>query len=233
MGANYGIYNINLNQMKQETINLIKSMTEQGFLVIVDPEKLKGEGAVMVEVMNWNENNNGVEISSAHDEKINAEIAKLAGFKKEEPKPEIDLLKCDGRRFRAKIHGEECEGIIRVAPEDKNGVYLCQNDFGVSHPINNCGKYKLVWYMLLHNDYSTTTYFELLPEPRVIFTNCVGEVFTEEDALSGVDAWWIDDDKITCRPIFGITVFSRSAGDSWQIFRSKKSLLKYLYETCE
>ena len=99
---NYWTYNINLKQMKQETINIIKSMTEQGFLVIVDPEKLKGEGAVMIEVMNWKENNNGVKISStANDQKINAEIAELAGFKKEEPKPEIDLLQCDGRRFRA------------------------------------------------------------------------------------------------------------------------------------
>ena len=30
--------------MKQETINLIKSMTGKGFLIIVDPEKVKGDG---------------------------------------------------------------------------------------------------------------------------------------------------------------------------------------------
>lgn len=42
--------------MKQETIDLIKSMTEQGFLVIVDPEKLKGEDRAIIKVMARKEN---------------------------------------------------------------------------------------------------------------------------------------------------------------------------------
>lgn len=36
-----------------------------------------------------------------------------------------NLLNCNGRRFRAKIDGVECEGKIRVENGD---VYLCQND---------------------------------------------------------------------------------------------------------
>lgn len=219
--------------MKQETIDFIKSMTEHGFLVIVDPGKLKGDGAVMIEVINLKE-----VASKASDEKINDQIAKLTGFKKEEPKPEIDLLKCDGRRFRAKIEGVECEGVVSV--DSLGSVYLCQNNKD-GEPTENKKGYKFSWVAKrghgwidsLDADIYKVTDFELPPEPKVIFTNCVGEVFTEEDARSGVNAWWIDDDKITCRPIFGITVFSRRADDSWQIFRSKKSLLKYLYETCE
>ena len=37
--------------MKQETIDLIKSMTEQGFLVIVDPEKVNDEDRAIIKVM--------------------------------------------------------------------------------------------------------------------------------------------------------------------------------------
>ena len=221
--------------MKQQTIDLIKSMTEQGFLVIVDPEKLNNQDGVIIKVMAWKDTDNKAEVTlTACDVKINVEIDELPAFKKEEPKPEIDLLKCDGRRFRAKIEGATCEGIISI---EDGLLFLCQN--------NECGAiakdkkgFKFSWRV--HPPFTAdgfenydVTDFELLPEHRVIFTNCVGEVFTEEDARSGVDAWWIDDDKITCRPIFGITVFSRSAGDTWQIFRSKKSLLKYLYETCD
>ncbi len=215
--------------MKQQTIDLIKSMTEQGFLVIVDPEKLKGEGAVMVEVMNWNENNNGVEISSAHDEKINAEIAKLAGFKKEEPKPEIDLLKCDGRRFRAKIKKIVCDG--RISVEDGR-VFLCQNSLNGNAAKDKKG-FKWSWSVengtydcLLEDD---VTNFELLPEPRVIFTNCVGEVFTEEDVDNKMTVWYADiipGDKTINTYSSNIALFDskefKSGGRLTDIFRSKK-----------
>ena len=129
--------------MKQETINLIKSMTEQGFLVVVDPEKLKGDGAVMVEVMKWKENKNGVEVT----------------LTAEEPKP----------------------------------------------------------------------------EPKVIFTNCVGEVFTEEDFLNNVNVWFCRSNcKIENMPTTKLDEdeFAKGA-ETTDIFRSKKSLLKYLYETCD
>ena len=58
LAGNQWIYNINLNQMKQETINLIKSMTKQGFLVIVDPGKLKGEDRAIIKVMAWKDTDN-------------------------------------------------------------------------------------------------------------------------------------------------------------------------------
>ena len=131
MGANYGIYNINLNQMKQETINLIKSMTGQGFLVIVDPETYNGNETTVV-------------ISKKHEE-------------------------------------------------------------------------------------------ERTPEPRVIFTNCAGEVFTEEDKKKDVTVWWLglSTKSIICGRFSSITGSYGAGSTSTDIFRSRKSLLKYLYETCE
>ena len=212
MFCNTGIYNINLKQMKQETINLIKSMTGQGFLVIVDPEKLKGDEAVVVEVMNW----------------------------KEESKPEIDLLQCDGRRFRAKIEGATCEGIISI---EDSLLFLCQN--------NECGAiakdkkgFKFSWRV--HPPFTAdgfenydVTDFELLPEHRVIFTNCVGELFTEEDVKKNIEVWVGSIsgkglNKILNCPICDLTrdIF-RGNDYETDIFRSKKSLLKYLYETCD
>ena len=67
--------------MKQETIDLIKSMTEQGFLVIVDPEKLKGEDRAIIKVMAWKDTDNKAEATLTAEE------------------PKIDLLQCDGRRY--------------------------------------------------------------------------------------------------------------------------------------
>ena len=228
--------------MKQETINLIKSMTEQGFLVIVDPEKLKGEGSVMIEVIDWKENDNGVEISStADDEKINAEIAELAGFKKEEPKPKIDLLQCDGRRFRAKIEGVECEGKIRVDYDIDYGIYLCNDKKDNAWRAVDKFEYRCAWFMRTdRSDFNTSiTDFELLPEPKVIFTNCVGEVFTEEDVKKNIEVWVGSIsgkglNKILNCPICDLTrdIF-RGNDYETDIFRSKKSLLKYLYETCD
>lgn len=53
-----------------------------------------------------------------------------------------NLLKCNGRRYRAKIHDTECEGKIRV---EYGRIYLCQNNRdGLS-----CGDklgYKYSWH---------------------------------------------------------------------------------------
>lgn len=213
--------------MKQETIDLIKSMTEKGFLVIVDPEKLKGDGSVMIEVINLKE--------GASDEKINDEIAKLAGFKKEDKEPEIDLLKCDGRRFRAKIRGIECDGVISVESGD---VFLCQNSMNGNSAHDKKG---FNWSWFVENgspeclNYHNVTDFELLPEQRVIFTNCVGEVFTEEDKNNGLNVFWASFNPLEIRygKINSIKIYSACKKSTTDIFRSKKSLLKYLYETCE
>ena len=116
--------------MKQETINLIKSMTKQGFLVIVDPETYNG-------------NETPVVISEKQKEELN-------------------------------------------------------------------------------------------PEPSVIFTNCVGEVFTEEDKETNMEVWWAENDTLTSAGIRYISHEDFATHEDYtDIFRSKKSLLKYLYETCD
>ena len=122
--------------MKQQTIDLIKSMTEQGFLVIVDPEIYNGNETTVV-------------ISEKQEEERN-------------------------------------------------------------------------------------------PESRVIFTNCVGEVFTEEDVDNKMIVWYADisqGDKTINTYYANIAIFDakefKSRGRLTDIFRSKKSLLKYLYETCD
>ena len=224
--------------MKQETIDLIKSMTEQGFLVIVDPGKLNDQDGVIIRVMAWKDTDNKAEVTlTVDDEQINAEIAELAGFKKEEPKPEIDLLQCDGRRFRAKIQGVACEGKIRVCNDIDYGVYLCNDQKDSTwRDVDKFG-YRAAWFMRTDRpDFNISiTDFELLPEPRVIFTNCVGEVFTEEDFLNDINVWFCRSNcKIENMPTTKLDEdeFAKGAETS-DIFRSKKSLLKYLYETCE
>ena len=246
--------------MKQETINIIKSMTEQGFLVIVDPEKLKGDGAAMIEVMNWKENNNGVEISStAEDVKINVKIADLASEEWAKPTQKdaidalkkqlndvgyelssepIDLLQCDGRRFRAKIQGVACEGKISVCDDIDYGVYLCNDKKdNARKDVDKLG-YRGAWFMRTdRSDFNTSIAdFELLPEPRVIFTNCVGEVFTDEDIKGNILVYHYgySSNMIYISHISEIAVSRYAAvNNGTDIFRSKKSLLKYLYETCE
>jgi hypothetical protein len=224
--------------MKQETINLIKSMTEQGFLVIVDPEKLKGEDRAIIKVMACKDTDSKAEATlTVDDEQINAEIAELAGFKKEEPKPEIDLLQCDGRRFMAKIQGVACEGKIRVSDDIDYGVYLCNDQKDNAwRDVEKFG-YCAAWFMRTDRpDFNISiTDFELLPEHRVIFTNCVGEVFTEEDARKDVTVWWLrlSTKSIICGRFSSMTGSYSACKASTDIFRSKKSLLKYLYETCE
>ena len=231
-----GIYNINLKQMKQETIDLIKSMTEQGFLVIVDPEKLNDQDGVIIKVMAWKDTDNKAEVTlTACDVKINVEIDELAGCKKEEPKPEIDLLQCDGRRFRAKIKKIVCDG--RISVEDGR-VFLCQKSLNGNAATDRKG-FEWSWSVgngthdcLIADD---VTDFELLPEPRVIFTNCVGEVFTEEDKKNRLNVFWASFNPLEIRQggINIIKIYSALGKHTTDIFRSKKSLLKYLYETCE
>ena len=206
--------------MKQETIDLIKSMTEQGFLVIVDPEKLKGEYRAIIKVMARKDTDNKAEVT------LTAE------------KPGIDLLQCDGRRFRAKIHGVECEGKIRVDYDIDYGIYLCNDKKDNAWRAVDKFEYRCAWFMRTdRSDFNTSiTDFELLPEPKVIFTNCVGEVFTEEDAQrnSTVFRWDFEEEKI-CAVYLNLIHKDYYGKDTvcTEIFRSKESLLKYLYETCE
>ena len=207
--------------MKQETINIIKSMTEQGFLVIVDPEKLNNEDRVIIQVMAWKDGDNKAE----------------ATLTAEEQKPEIDLLQCDGRRFRAKIQGVECEGVVSI--DALGSVYLCQNKKEGNYA---CDLKGFVFSWLVKepgSDANLSIYgvtdFELIPEPRVIFTNCVGEVFTEEDKKNNVTVFWASFKPLEIRQgnVNRIRVYSKLDKTTTDIFRSKKSLLKYLYETCE
>ena len=209
--------------MKQETIDLIKSMTEQGFLVIVDPEKLKGEYRAIIKVMARKDTDNKAEVT------LTAE------------KPGIDLLQCDGRRFRAKIDGVECEGKIRVDYDIDYGIYLCNDKKDNAWRAVDKFEYRCAWFMRTdRSDFNTSiTDFELLPEPKVIFTNCVGEVFTEEDIASRLKVWWADTGldsgiiETNCMEISGLCGDELEGEDNvTDIFRSKKSLLKYLYETC-
>lgn len=53
-----------------------------------------------------------------------------------------NLLKCDGRRFRAKIRRAECEGRIRV---EDGEVYLCQNVAGGTDRCKNKLGYTFAW----------------------------------------------------------------------------------------
>ena len=204
--------------MKQETIDLIKSMTEQGFWVIVDPKKLNDEDSAIIKVMAWKDTDNKADVALTDEE------------------PEIDLLQCDGRWFRAKIEGVECEGKIRVDYDIEYGIYLCNDKKDNAWRAVDKFEYRCAWFMRTdRSDFNTPiTDFELLPEPKVIFTNCVGEVFTEEDAKNNISVlWWsFVDNKILIGNFQGI-VYSGVPRYTTDIFRSKKSLLKYLYETCD
>ena len=207
--------------MKQETINLIKSMTEQGFLVIVDPEKLNDQDKAIIQVVAREDGDNKAETT----------------LTAEEPKPEIDLLQCDGRRFRAKIQRVECEGKIRVSDDIDYGVYLCNDQKDNAWKDVDKFGYRGAWFMRTdRSDFNTSIAdFELLPEPRVIFTNCVGEVLTQEDKKNRLNVFWASFNPLEIRQggINIIKIYSALGKHTTDIFRSKKSLLKYLYETCD
>ena len=63
------------------------------------------------------------------------------------------------------------------------GVYLCNDKKDNAWRAVDKFEYRCAWFMRTdRSDFNTSiTDFELLPEPRVIFTNCVGEVFTQDD----------------------------------------------------
>ena len=206
--------------MKQETIDLIKSMTEQGFLVIVDPEKLKGEYRAIIKVMARKDTDNKAEVT------LTAE------------KPGIDLLQCNGRRFRAKIQGVECEGKIRVDYDIDYGIYLCNDKKDNAWRGVDKFEYSGAWFMRTdRSDFNTSiTDFELLPAPSVIFKNCVGEVFTQDDLDGRKKVWWwsFKNGCFISDEINNVSKKYYSKSESaTDIFRSQKTLLKYLYETCE
>ena len=118
-------------------------------------------------------------------------------------------------------------------------VYLCQNSLNGNAAKDKKG-FKWSWSVengtydcLLEGD---VTNFELLPEPRVIFTNCVGEVFTDEDIKDDILVWHYGhlSNRVFNNYIseIGNSRYA-AASNNTDIFRSKKSLLKYLYETCD
>ena len=239
--------------MKQEAINFIKSMTEQGFLVIVDPEKLNDEDRVIIKVMACKDGDNKAEATltaeedteghdsdcSVHNEPTLPKGACDCSLERKKKEPGIDLLQRDGRRFRAKIQGVACEGKIRVSDDIDYGVYLCNDQ--KDNAWNDVDKfgYRGAWFMRTdRSDFNMSiTDFELLPGPRVIFTNCVGEVFTEEDKNNDIIVWYFEYGSFNkiynCKISSLVQRAYKSGSISTDIFRSRKSLLKYLYEACE
>ena len=66
---------------------------------------------------------------------------------------------------------------------------------------------------------------------KVIFTNCVGEVFTQEDKDNDVVVWWLNENKICSAGIGCMKTFGASSNrETSDIFKSKKSLLLWLAE---
>lgn len=66
---------------------------------------------------------------------------------------------------------------------------------------------------------------------KVIFTNCVGEVFTQEDKDNDVVVWWLNENKICSAGIGCMKTFGASPNrETSDIFKSKKSLLLWMAE---
>lgn len=72
------------------------------------------------------------------------------------------------------------------------------------------------------------TDFELLHETKVIFTNCIGETFTEEDLANNIEVWWtaFHPTRILSERIKNIKMYPSCPNCTTDIFRSKESLLK-------
>lgn len=70
-------------------------------------------------------------------------------------------------------------------------------------------------------------------KPKIIFTNCIGETFTEEDLVNNVEVWWASLNPLWIRYGEINSIECACKKFTTDIFRSKKSLLKYLYEMCE
>ena len=75
-------------------------------------------------------------------------LRKLKNIFAKREKTMENLLKCDGRRFRAKIDGVTCEGKVRV---EDGKVYLCQNNKDGCKASNKYG-YKYSWKAYLSGD---------------------------------------------------------------------------------
>lgn len=66
---------------------------------------------------------------------------------------------------------------------------------------------------------------------KVIFTNCVGEVFTQNDKDNDVVVWWLNENRICSAGIRCMKSFEALATtETSDIFKSKKSLLLWLAE---
>ena len=82
-----------------------------------------------------------------------------------------NLLSCDGLRFRCKIEGKRCEGIIAVAPNATGEIhaYLCQNVKDGQRPYN-CRGYKYGWIVWSgsENDLRNEKVedFKIVPNPQ-------------------------------------------------------------------
>lgn len=57
-----------------------------------------------------------------------------------------NLLGCDGRKFRCKIIGIECEGIVSVNV-DTNWAYLCQDKQNGTNQCKDKKGFKYSWYV--------------------------------------------------------------------------------------
>lgn len=70
----------------------------------------------------------------------------------------VNLLSCDGRRFRCKIKGMPVEGKVRV---EGNKVYLCQNRHDGSEADDKLG-YKYSWEVTSGLELNQVTGFKIL-----------------------------------------------------------------------
>ena len=71
----------------------------------------------------------------------------------------VNLLSCDGRRFRCKINGMPVEGKVRV---EGNKVYLCQNKHDGNDADDKLG-YKYSWEVTSGFEQNHVTEFKILP----------------------------------------------------------------------
>lgn len=99
-----------------------------------------------------------------------------------------NLLKCDGRRFRAKIEGVECEGKIQV---DGNFIYLCQDQkFG--YKCNQKYGYKYSW--------------------RLEVVDGFDEIYDDESFPC-----WLEGFGVTDFQLLGMTAAEIEAYKDWQV----------------
>lgn len=100
-------------------------------------------------------------------------------------KKEIDLTKCRGFAFKAKIHGTQCEGRIQ---SERNLVFLCQDRIDGAECQDRLG-FKYSWGILdgSKEDMKRTfvTDFEIIPrDPETYKEWQVGDSLLNEDISS-------------------------------------------------